>query len=126
MDERSRFLEQAERCRRVAEKINEPSTAGALQALADEYERKAEEIGAAPDGEQESDPNSSDAAHESALAILREFEQARANLIGKAVILSDGKAGTIDRIFLDELHGLRISIEGHEGQWPISTVKLSE
>jgi hypothetical protein len=37
---------------------------------------------------------------------------------------SDGKAGTIDQVFLDELHGLRISIRGHEGKWPISTVKL--
>ena len=44
----------------------------------------------------------------------------------KGVILSDGKAGTIDRVFLDELHGLRISLRGHEGRWPISTVKLSE
>ena len=42
------------------------------------------------------------------------------------MILSDGKAGTIDKIFLDELHGLLISIQGHDGQWPISTVKLSE
>jgi hypothetical protein len=61
-----------------------------------------------------------------ASAILREFEQARVELVGKGVILSDGKAGTIDGVFLDELHGLRISLRGHEGRWPISTVKLSE
>jgi hypothetical protein len=59
-----------------------------------------------------------------ASTILGEFEQAQAELVGKAVILSDGKAGTVDGIWLDELHGLRISIRGHEGKWPISTVKL--
>jgi hypothetical protein len=41
------------------------------------------------------------------------------------VVLSDGKAGTIKRVFLDELHGLRISIAGHKGTWPVSTVKFS-
>jgi hypothetical protein len=61
-----------------------------------------------------------------AFTILRDFEQARVDLIGEAVVLSDGKAGTIDKIFLDELHGLRISIAGHKGRWPISTVKFSE
>jgi hypothetical protein len=59
-----------------------------------------------------------------ASTILGEFEQAQAELVGKAVVLSDGKAGTVDGIWLDELHGLRISIGGHDGKWPISTVKL--
>jgi hypothetical protein len=59
-----------------------------------------------------------------ASTILGEYEQAQAELVGKAVILSDGKAGTVDGIWLDELHGLRISIRGHDGKWPISTVKL--
>ncbi|MGA7996159.1 MAG: PRC-barrel domain containing protein [Bradyrhizobium sp.] len=59
-----------------------------------------------------------------ASTILGEFEQAQAELVGKAVVLSDGKAGTVDGIWLDELHGLRIAIRGHEGKWPISTVKL--
>jgi hypothetical protein len=59
-----------------------------------------------------------------AFKILGEFEQAQAELVGKAVVLSDGKAGTVDGIWLDELHGLRVSIRGHEGKWPISTVKL--
>jgi hypothetical protein len=63
---------------------------------------------------------------EIAFTILRDFEQARADLVGKAVVLSDGKAGTIKRVFLDELHGLRISIAGHKGRWPISTVKFWE
>ncbi|MEH2520920.1 hypothetical protein V1279_006493 [Bradyrhizobium sp. AZCC 1610] len=61
---------------------------------------------------------------ECAYTILVQYEQAQTELIGKAVVLSDGKAGTIDGLFLDELHGLRISVSGHAGQWPISTIKL--
>jgi len=61
-----------------------------------------------------------------ASAILAEFEQAQAELVGKAVILTDGKAGTVDKIWLDELHGLRISIRGHDGRWPVSTIKLAQ
>jgi hypothetical protein len=34
--------------------------------------------------------------------------------------LTDGKAGTVRSVLLDELHGLRISIKGHVGKWPIS------
>jgi hypothetical protein len=64
--------------------------------------------------------------HERASNILLEFELARTDLVGKVVALSDGKAGTVEGIFLDELHGLRVSIEGHEGRWPVSTVKLSQ
>jgi hypothetical protein len=47
-------------------------------------------------------------------------------LIGKAVVLTDGKAGTVENVWLDELHGLRISIKGHEGRWPVSTIKHAE
>jgi hypothetical protein len=64
--------------------------------------------------------------HQIALTILREFEEACGELVGRTVVLSDGKAGTIDTVFLDELHGLRISIQGHDGRWPISMVKLVE
>jgi hypothetical protein len=39
---------------------------------------------------------------------------AQSELIGKAVVLTDGKAGTVENVWLDELHGLRISIAGHE------------
>ena len=60
-----------------------------------------------------------------ATTILGEFEQVQAELIGKAVILTDGKAGTVETVWLDELHGLRISIRGHDGKWPISTIKLA-
>jgi len=61
-----------------------------------------------------------------ASTILAEFELAHAELVGKAVILTDGKAGTVEQLWLDEWHGLRISIRGHEGKWPVSTVKFSE
>ena len=59
-----------------------------------------------------------------AMNILRELDTAEEQLVGRAVVLTDGKAGTIDRVFLDDVHGLRISISGHDGRWPISTVKL--
>ena len=59
-----------------------------------------------------------------ASAILSAFEQAQAELVGKAVVLSDGKAGTVETVWLDELHGLRISVIGHDGKWPISTIKF--
>ena len=58
--------------------------------------------------------------------ILDEYGAAQSELIGKAVVLTDGKAGTVENVWLDELHGLRISIEGHEGRWPVSTIKLAE
>jgi hypothetical protein len=61
-----------------------------------------------------------------ASTILAEFDQAQAELVGKAVVLTDGKAGTVDSIWLDEAHGLRISIRGHEGKWPVSTIKLAQ
>ncbi len=59
-----------------------------------------------------------------AMTILRELHAAEKELVGRAVALTDGKAGTIDHVFLDDVHGLRISISGHEGRWPISTVKF--
>ena len=61
-----------------------------------------------------------------ASTILGEFEQARNELVGKAVILTDGKAGTVESISLDELHGLRIAIRGHDGKWPISTIRFAQ
>jgi hypothetical protein len=61
-----------------------------------------------------------------ASTILSEFEQAQTELVGKAVILTDGKAGTVESIWLDEFHGLRISIQGHDGKWPISTIKFAQ
>lgn len=61
-----------------------------------------------------------------AFTILGAFEQAQTELVGKAVILTDGKAGTVENVWLDELHGLRISIRGHDGKWPVSTVKFTQ
>jgi hypothetical protein len=61
-----------------------------------------------------------------ASTILSEFEQAKTELVGKAVILTDGKAGTVESIWLDEFHGLRISIQGYDGKWPISTIKFAQ
>jgi hypothetical protein len=61
-----------------------------------------------------------------ASTILGEFEQAQIELVGKAVILTDGKAGTVESVWLDEMHGLRISIRGHYGKWPISTIKFAQ
>ncbi len=58
--------------------------------------------------------------------ILKEYGTAQSELIGKAVVLTDGKAGTVENVWLDELHGLRISIEGHDGKWPVSTIKFAE
>jgi hypothetical protein len=61
-----------------------------------------------------------------ACAILAEFNKAQADLVGRAVILTDGKAGTVDEVCLDEFHGLRVSIGGHEGKWPVSTIKFPQ
>jgi hypothetical protein len=61
-----------------------------------------------------------------ASVILAKFEQAQTELVGKAVVLTDGKAGTVENIWLDELHGLRISVKGHEGKWPVSTIKFAQ
>jgi hypothetical protein len=59
-----------------------------------------------------------------ASTILASYQRAEAELVGKVVVLTDGKAGTVEGIWLDELHGLRISIGGHFGKWPVSSLKL--
>ncbi|MGJ4906034.1 PRC-barrel domain containing protein [Bradyrhizobium sp. HKCCYLS2058] len=61
-----------------------------------------------------------------AFTILCEFERAQIELIGKCVALSDGKAGTVEQVYLDELHGLRITLSGHDGRWPVSTIKFTQ
>jgi sporulation protein YlmC with PRC-barrel domain len=58
--------------------------------------------------------------------ILNEYGAVQSELIGKAVVLADGKAGTVENVWLDELHGLRISIVGHDGKWLVSTIKFVE
>ena len=59
-----------------------------------------------------------------AMSILHELHAAEEELVGRAVVLANGKAGMINRVSLDDMHGLRISINGHDGRWPISTVKF--
>jgi hypothetical protein len=59
----------------------------------------------------------------SASTILAAFGEVQSDLVGKAVVLTDGKAGTVENVWLDEFHGLRISICGHDGKWPVSTIK---
>jgi len=61
-----------------------------------------------------------------ASTILSAFGDAQSELVGQTVILTDGKAGTVEFIWLDELHGLRLSVKGHEGRWPISTIRFEE
>jgi PRC-barrel domain len=61
-----------------------------------------------------------------ASTILSAFEDAQSELVGKAVVLTDGKAGTVENVWLDEFHGLRISVRGHDGKWPISTIKFTQ
>jgi len=61
-----------------------------------------------------------------ASTILTALGDAQSELVGKAIVLTDGKAGTVESVWLDELHGLRVSIRGHDGKWPISTIKFAE
>jgi hypothetical protein len=70
--------------------------------------------------------NDMPAAKHRASTILRAFHEAEAELVGKAVVLSDGKAGTVEIVSLDEDHALRISIGGRVGSWPISTIKFAQ
>lgn len=58
-----------------------------------------------------------------AMKILEQLHGAEEELVGRAVIMTNGIAGTVDHIYLDEIHGIRISLKGHDGRWPISTVK---
>jgi hypothetical protein len=61
-----------------------------------------------------------------ASTILANFERAEAELVGKAVMLTDGTAGTVEKVWLDEFHGLRISMKGHDGKKPVSMIKLAQ
>ena len=61
-----------------------------------------------------------------ALTILDAVGEAEAQFVGKAVTLTDGTAGTVEAIWLDDFHGLRLSIKGHPGKRPVSTVKFAQ
>jgi hypothetical protein len=89
--------------------------------IAQEYDAKARGMQSPP-----AVPDQEPTAQERALAILREFEKARKALVGRAVVSSDGKFGTAQDVQLDDLHGLRVIIAGHDGAWPISTVKFAD
>jgi hypothetical protein len=61
-----------------------------------------------------------------ALTILDAVGEAEAQFVGKAVTLTDGTAGTVEAVWLDDFHGLRLSIRGHAGKRPVSTVKFTQ
>ncbi len=61
-----------------------------------------------------------------AATILSAYQEASALLIGKSVALTNGRAGMVESVWLDELHGLRISIRDHDGKWPVSTIRFPE
>src|SRR5258708_38285687 len=61
-----------------------------------------------------------------ASTILTALGDVQSELVGKAVVLTDGKSGTVQNVWLDELHGLRISIKGQDGKWPISTINFEQ
>jgi hypothetical protein len=61
-----------------------------------------------------------------ALTILDAVGEAEAQFVGKAVILADGTAGTVEAVWLDDFHGLRLSVKGHPGKRPVSTVKFAQ
>jgi hypothetical protein len=123
LDDPREMLKRAATCSRLAEQTDDPIEALKLRQIAEEYEAKARGLLPSPSGP---DPKADPSAHQRALNVLREFELARAGLLGKTVILSDGKAGSVEMVRLDELHGLRVTVSGHDGDWPISTVKFSD
>jgi hypothetical protein len=66
-----------------------------------------------------------DHPYQLATAILDLFYMAH-ELIGVGAVLTDGTAGAIESVRLDDDHGLRISIRGHPGFWPVSKLKKLE
>jgi PAS domain S-box-containing protein len=48
--------------------------------------------------------------------LLNAFGDMEAKFVGKAVVITDGKAGTVENVWLDEHHRLLISIRGHDGK----------
>lgn len=106
---------------RLADRSDDPIEASRLRQPAQEYDAKSRGMQNPP-----AVPDEDPIAQERALAILREFEQARKALVGPAVVLSDGKFGTVKDVQLDDLHGLLINIAGLDGAWPISTVKFAD
>jgi hypothetical protein len=54
-----------------------------------------------------------------ASTILREFEQAQTELVGKAVILTDGKAGTVEEVAYlhHQIHAAGLKSDLDCGEW---------
>jgi hypothetical protein len=61
-----------------------------------------------------------------ALTVLDAVGKAEAQFVGKAVTLTDGTAGTVEAVWLDDFHGLRLSIRGHPGKRPVSIVRFAQ
>jgi hypothetical protein len=66
-----------------------------------------------------------DHPHQLAIAILDLFFEAH-KLIGIGAIFTDGTTGTIEAVRLDDDHGLRISVRGLPGLYPVSKLKNFE
>ena len=73
----------------------------------------------------ENSGDAKDHPHQIATTILNLFYEAH-KFIGAGAVLTDGTAGTIESVRLDDDHGLRISIRGHPGLWPVSKLKKLE
>ena len=104
-----------------------PELPGSLRTQIDrlgELEEKSPSI--IPAAEGQASPLSRFGQQRRASKILNEYGAAQSEFIGKAVGLTDGKAGTVENVWLYELHVLRISIKGHDGRWPVSTIKFVE
>jgi hypothetical protein len=66
-----------------------------------------------------------DHPHQLATTILDLFYEAH-KFIGIGAILTDGTAGKIESVRLDDDHGFRISIRGQPGSHPVSKLKKFE
>ncbi|MGY3237539.1 hypothetical protein ACVWZ4_001792 [Bradyrhizobium sp. USDA 4472] len=64
----------------------------------------------------------SSAAEERAVSTLRELHAAEDELIGKTVVMTDGKGRLIISIST-KCTDFAFQSLGHDGEWPISTVK---
>jgi hypothetical protein len=55
--------------------------------------------------------------------ILNEYGAAQSELIGKGVVLTDGKAGTVENVRLDELHGFPSKVMMENGRSQPSSLR---
>ena len=74
------------------------------------------------------------AYEQGAVRIIRWYHEAEKELLGRSVALTNGAAGAVKALRLDELHGLMLTFEEHEThtqrynhtsrQWhPVSTIR---